>query len=196
MGKRLFDMVLSLIGLMVLSPVFLLVMLLLLLFERTSPFFIQQRVGYKGRLFSIYKFRTMRPEKSGRKGFDAGNTDRITPVGRFLRKTKLDELPQLFNVLKGDMSLVGPRPEVLQWTQVYPKKWKIIHSVLPGITDYASMSFRDEESILSAQPDPEVYYRDTILPQKLSLNIHYVKNRSLYLDIKIIMKTIKLVWLD
>jgi len=123
--------------------------------------------------------------------FDAGDTSRITPLGIFLRKYKLDELPQLLNVLLGDMSLVGPRPEVKQWTVVYPEKWKIVHSVKPGITDNASIEFRNEEFILAESQNPLKTYKDVILPRKLDLYIDYVQARSFWGDITIILKTIK-----
>ena len=136
----------------------------------------------------------MRVLKEASKGsFDAGSSARITPFGRFLRKTKLDELPQLFNVLVGDMSIVGPRPEVRQWTEVYPEKWKIVHTVKPGITDNASIRFRNEEEILAQSPDPIKTYKEEILPKKLDLYIDYVHNHSFTGDMKIILKTIKAI---
>ena len=128
-------------------------------------------------------------KKSG--SFDAGDTSRITPVGFFLRKYKLDELPQFLNVLLGDMSFVGPRPEVKQWTAVYPEKWKIVHSVKPGITDNASIEFRNEELILAESQNPLKTYKEIILPRKLDLYIDYVQTRSFWGDITIILKTIK-----
>lgn len=126
--------------------------------------------------------------------FDAGDNSRITPFGQFLRKTKLDELPQLFNVLKGDMSIVGPRPEVKHWTEVYPEKWKIVHSVKPGITDNASIEFRNEEEILAQSNDPIKAYREEILPRKLDLYVDYVNNRSFMGDIVIIFRTIRVIF--
>jgi len=133
----------------------------------------------------------MKPNKISKKGsFDAGDRSRVTSVGRFLRRTKLDELPQLINVLIGEMSLVGPRPEVRQWVKVYPEKWKIVHQVKPGITDNASILFRDEEEILASSLSPEITYREVILPKKLSLYLEYVKTQSLAQDCRIIFKTI------
>lgn len=153
--------------------------------------FRQLRVGKNGKLFRLNKFRTMRVLKEAEKGiFDAGNSSRITPLGKFLRKTKLDELPQLFNVLRGDMSIVGPRPEVKQWTEDYPEKWAIVHSVRPGITDNASILFRNEEEILAASSNPTETYKNEILPKKLDLYIDYVNNKSFIGDVKIILKTI------
>lgn len=135
--------------------------------------------------------RVLKEASSG--SFDAGNYSRITPFGRFLRKTKLDELPQLINVLKGEMSFVGPRPEVKQWTEVYPEKWKIVHSVKPGITDNASIEFRNEEELLAKSNDPIKTYKEVILPRKLDLYIEYVNTHTFTGDIKIILKTIKAV---
>lgn len=157
-------------------------------------FFIQQRIGQQGKPFRLIKFRTMKVASGKTSGsFDAGDNTRITPLGRFLRKTKLDELPQLINVLKGEMSFVGPRPEVKQWTEVYPEKWKIVHSVKPGITDNASIEFRNEEEILAKSNDPIKTYKEEILPRKLDLYIDYVNNRSGWGDLIIIYKTIKVV---
>jgi lipopolysaccharide/colanic/teichoic acid biosynthesis glycosyltransferase len=156
--------------------------------------FIQKRIGIDGISFSLLKFRTMRVEKDTEKGsFHAGDVSRITPIGKILRKTKLDELPQLFNVLKGDMSIVGPRPEVDKWTKIYPEKWSIVHKVKPGITDNASILFRNEEVILKNSPNPEETYKNEILPKKLDLYIDYVNNHSFLGDMKIILKTINVV---
>ena len=122
--------------------------------------------------------------------FDVGDTSRVTAVGRFLRKTKLDELPQLWNVLRGDMSLVGPRPEVRKWVEAYPERWAKVLTVRPGITDPASIAFRNEEELLTAAPDPENYYRNVILPRKLALYEQYVATRSFWGDVGILLKTV------
>ena len=197
MGKRLFDMIIAGIGLCFLFPLFLIIMVLILLFDGGSPFFVQQRVGKKGRMFSLYKFKTM---KSGlltdKHDFSVGEISRITPFGKLLRKTKLDELPQLVNVLKGDMSLVGPRPEVKKWTLIYPEKWRVVLRVKPGITDNASILFRHEEELLAQADSPEDTYREVILPQKLKLYVDYVNSRTFSGDIKILLKTMKTVWTD
>lgn len=132
----------------------------------------------------------------GKHDFNAGELSRITSLGKFLRKTKLDELPQLINVLKGEMSLVGPRPEVKKWTMVYPEKWEIVHRVKPGITDNASIMFRNEEAILSQTSSPEEMYRENILPKKMDMYIDYVNNHSFSGDLKIIFNTIKSVWIN
>lgn len=145
-------------------------------------------------LFDLFKFRTMKVDDNKSNGsFDAGDTSRITAFGRILRKSKLDELPQLFNVLKGDMSIVGPRPEVLKWTQVYPEKWQLVLTVKPGITDPASIVYRNEEEILYNSTDPELTYKNQILPKKLDLYVNYVNNKSFCVDIKIIINTIKVI---
>jgi lipopolysaccharide/colanic/teichoic acid biosynthesis glycosyltransferase len=157
-------------------------------------FFIQKRVGKNGKGFKLIKFRTMKVASGKERGsFDAGDTSRITPLGVFLRKYKLDELPQLLNVFLGNMSFVGPRPEVKQWTLVHPEKWKIVHSVKPGITDNASIEFRNEEIILSQSLDPIKTYEEVILPRKLELYIEYVNTRSFWGDIGIILKTFKVL---
>ncbi len=194
MKKRLFDVVVSFTGFCLLIPVFLVIMFLIMIFEGETPFFIQERVGRAGKRFRLFKFRTMKPAGVGKNShFEAGDASRITTLGRILRKTKLDELPQLLNVIKGDMSLVGPRPEVSEWTLVYPEKWKSVHSLRPGITDYASLEFHDEEDILRSFEDPEQAYRDIILPRKLALYLEYVNNRTFWGDLKILFKTIKTI---
>lgn len=156
-----------------------------------NVFFSQIRIGRNGRPFFIQKFRSMKMISRKELGsFDAGDNSRITPFGRLLRKTKLDELPQLFNVLKGDMSIVGPRPEVEKWTKVYPGKWAIIHSVRPGITDYASIYFRNEEELLIKSDNPQDTYKNEVLPKKLDLNIEYINKQSFSEDLMIIYKTL------
>ncbi len=197
MGKRLFDIIVAGIGLCLLSPLFVIIIVPIIILDGENPFFVQQRVGKGGRLFSFYKFRTMKSgSASGKHDFNAGETSRITLLGKVLRKTKLDELPQLLNVLKGEMSLVGPRPEVKKWTLVYPEKWEVVHRVKPGITDNASIIFRHEEKLLSMAASPDDTYREDILPKKLELYTEYVHNRSFSGDIKIILRTLKSVFLD
>lgn len=192
--KKLFDLFFSFVGLLLFSLLFFLITIAIKLLMPGPVFFIQQRIGHHSKPFRLIKFRTMRMAAGKSSGsFDAGNNSRITPLGRFLRKTKLDELPQLINVLKGEMSFVGPRPEVKQWTEVYPEKWKIVHSVKPGITDNASIEFRNEEEILAKSEDPIKTYKEVILPRKLDLYIEYVNNRSFTGDLKIILRTIKAI---
>lgn len=189
--KRLFDFVMSLIGLVVLLPVLLIVALAVMADSGWPVLFVQKRVGLGGALFSMFKFRSMTVLREAAHGsFDAGNSSRVTRVGRWLRKTKIDELPQLWNVLIGDMSLVGPRPEVLKWVMVYPGRWKIVHTVRPGITDNASIEFRNEEALLAASDAPETTYKEVVLPQKLVLYESYVRSHSFWGDIRIILKTL------
>ena len=157
-------------------------------------FFIQTRIGKGGKEFRLLKFRTMRVKPKASEGsFDAGDQSRITALGKILRKTKLDEIPQLINVLKGDMSLVGPRPEVKKWTAVYPEQWAIVHQVQPGITDNASIEFRNEEELLARSSNPEETYRTVILPRKLELYINYVNHHSFFDDLMIILRTIQTI---
>lgn len=188
--KRLFDILVALVAVLLFLPIGLFVSLMIVTDSGLPVFFRQKRVGLFGQEFLLYKFRTMALLPGSENGsFDAGNSRRVTRVGRWLRRTKLDEWPQFFNVLKGDMSIVGPRPEVKKWTMVYPERWEIVHRVKPGITDNASVLFRHEEEMLSASASPEITYRDEILPQKLDLYIRYVNANSLSTDILIILKT-------
>lgn len=189
--KRIFDFICSIMLLIILAIPLLAVLIFIKLFMPGPIFFVQDRVGKNGSLFRLIKFRTMKVEDGKANGsFDAGDSSRITPLGRFLRKTKIDELPQLVNVLIGDMSLVGPRPEVKIWTEVYPEKWSIVHMVKPGITDEASITFRNEEEILKKAKNPKETYKNHILPQKLELYIQYVNNQSFLGDLKIILRTV------
>ena len=191
-AKRIFDFSSAFAGFLFLSPLFLSITVLIKIFMPGPIFFIQERVGIKGNLFRLFKFRTMSLINSDKtNNFEPGNKSRITKLGKILRKTKLDELPQLLNVINGDMSLVGPRPEVKEWTLVYPDLWKIVHSVKPGITDNASLIFRNEEEILANSSNPHETYKNEILPKKLELYVSYVKNRSFLSDILIIFKTLK-----
>lgn len=189
--KRTFDLIVSCLGLILLSPLFLTISLLIKLNDKGSIIFKQKRVGKDGILFFMYKFRTMKNLSSAVNGsFEPGDVSRVTSIGKLLRKLKLDEIPQLFNVLKGEMSIVGPRPEVEKWVGVYPRRWERILTVKPGITDNASLLFRDEESILSGSSDPEKTYEKIILPKKLDLYEEYVGNNSFAGDIIIIFRTI------
>lgn len=190
--KRIIDFLFSLIGLIILILPFIIIATLIKIRMPGPVFFIQLRVGKEGKMFKLFKFRTMSVASGKTSGsFDAGDSSRITPLGRILRKTKMDELPQLINVLIGDMSIVGPRPEVQQWTQIYPDQWKIVHSIRPGITDNASIMFRNEEEILANSQDPALTYKEEILPKKLEMYVDYVENHSILIDAKIILTTIK-----
>jgi lipopolysaccharide/colanic/teichoic acid biosynthesis glycosyltransferase len=190
--KRATDFALSALALVVLSPWLLLIAVLVRLTSPGPALFRQLRVGRSDRSFVMLKFRTMTVLRDAEKGiFEAGAAGRVTPIGRILRRTKLDELPQLWNVLKGDMALVGPRPEVRKWVGAYPDHWKRILTVRPGMTDPGSIEFRNEEDILAAQADPETYYRDVILPRKLALYEKYVQTRSFWGDLGILLRTIR-----
>ncbi|MEI6195963.1 MAG: sugar transferase [Verrucomicrobiota bacterium] len=192
--KRVFDFLCALAGLLVLSPVLLILAVAVWVSCGLPVCFRQTRVGWRGRDFTLLKFRSMSLLPEAERGsFDAGNGRRITRIGRFLRATKLDELPQLWNVLKGDMSLVGPRPEVRKWVAVYPERWSKVLTVRPGITDPASIQYRNEEEILSASKDPERTYHEEILPHKLDLYEQYVRSCSFWGDIRIILKTLRAV---
>lgn len=190
--KRLFDILAAVVGLIVLSPVLLVAALAILILDGWPLLFFHERVGRYGRAFKLVKLRTMtvlRTEKKG--GFDAGNRKRVTAIGRLLRRAKIDELPQLWNVLAGDMSMVGPRPEVRQWTLIYPERWAFVHTVRPGITDPAAIAFRNEEEFLATADDPEKTYRLEVLPKKLDMYETYVRNRSFGGDLKIIWRTLR-----
>ena len=191
--KRVFDFIFSFIGLILLSPIFLIISLLIALSSKGGVFYKQTRVGKDNIDFKVYKFRSMIVD-ADKKGLLSigkdGRDPRITKIGYILRKYKLDELPQLINVLKGDMSLVGPRPEVRKYVDLYDNKQKEILKVRPGITDIASITFKNENDLLSQNPNPEDYYIQEIMPKKISLSLEYVKTRTLIKDIKLIFKTI------
>jgi lipopolysaccharide/colanic/teichoic acid biosynthesis glycosyltransferase len=193
--KRTFDIAVAIVGIIFLLPLMLLVSVLIVLDSGFPVLFKQKRVGQFGRDFRIFKFRTMTVAKGSENGsFDAGNLQRVTNVGRILRKSKLDELPQLWNVVNGEMSLVGPRPEVRKWVDEYPDCWKSVHTVRPGITDPASIQFRNEEDILACAEDPEAKYREEILPAKLKCYKAYIAKRSLIGDFFIILSTFKVLF--
>ena len=189
--KRIFDFFAALIGIIILSPILIVVSIAIKIDSPGNIMFLQKRVGKNGGEFDIYKFRTMvtDAEKLG-KQITVGKDNRITKVGAFLRKYKIDELPQLFNVLKGDMSLVGPRPEVPKYVALYDKDQKKVLSVRPGITDLASLKYRDEKDILGKVENPEEYYINVIMKDKLSLNLEYIEKSNLFFDISLIIKTI------
>ncbi len=192
MLKRLFDIIVSLLAIIFLLPVWLLVALLIVIDSKGGIFYIQQRIGKNGKPFGLYKFRTMHPDSDKKGLLTVGGRDpRVTRVGYWLRKYKLDELPQLFNVLKGDMSLVGPRPEVKKYTDLYTDEQRRVLTVKPGITDYASIEYADENDILAKSENPEKTYIEEIMPHKLELNQKYINNQGFVTDIKIIWLTIK-----
>ena len=191
MGKRLFDIFFSLIGIILLSPILLLICLLIITDSKGGIFFKQIRVGKGNKNFNILKFRTMKTD-SEKKGFlTIGNKDnRITKVGYYLRKYKLDEFPQLINVLIGDMSIVGPRPEVRKYVDMYNEQQLKVLSVRPGLTDFASIEYMNESELLSKSEKPEETYISKIMPAKLSVNLIYIKKKSFLTDCIIIIKTI------
>jgi lipopolysaccharide/colanic/teichoic acid biosynthesis glycosyltransferase len=190
MTNRIVDVIVSAFFLILLSPFIVVIAVAIKLTSRGPVFFRQTRVGLGGKDFSILKFRTMTTLPGAEEGlFRPGNTVRITKVGSFLRATKIDELPQFWNVLKGDMTLVGPRPEVRSWVNTYPERWAFVHTVKPGITDPASVMYRNEEKILAASRDPEETYRREILPKKLDLYEDYVRSKNLLMDIKVMGMT-------
>jgi len=190
-SKRLFDLFWSILGLLILWPLFLVVALLIKLDDKGPVFFRQERVGYKGRPFRIWKFRTMvvDAEKIG-KPLTVGRDPRITRVGYWLRKFKLDELPQLFNVLVGEMSLVGPRPEVPKYVALYTPEQRKVLDLVPGITDPASIKYRDESEILGRSPDPDRTYLEEIMPEKIRLNLEYAAHATVWSDFIIVLKTL------
>ena len=192
MAKRLFDLLLSSLGLLVLAPLLLLIALLIKLDSPGPVMFRQERVGRYGQPFRIHKFRTMRHEPAGQGlQITVGADRRITRVGGFLRASKLDELPQLLDVWLGDMSLVGPRPEVPRYVAHYPAdvRDKVL-SVRPGITDIASIEYRDESVVLARAADPEHAYIHEVLPHKLALAAQYVERSSVALDLWLIWRTL------
>ena len=189
--KRAFDLLCATTGLLLCLPLFAFIALAIRLDSPGPVFFRQQRVGRHGRLFAIHKFRSMhvRPQNAGHE-ITVNNDPRVTRSGRWLRQWKLDELPQLLDVLYGDMSLVGPRPEVPKYVAVYPDDVRdVVLSVRPGITDLASIRFRDENAMLDASSDPDTTYRELILPEKLKLQMEYVAGQSFATDMKILLQT-------
>jgi lipopolysaccharide/colanic/teichoic acid biosynthesis glycosyltransferase len=191
MFKRIFDILFSFIGLMILVVPFLIIGLIILLDSKGGVFYKQVRVGKDGKDFTLLKFRSMQPDADKIGLLTVGGRDnRITRIGYFIRKYKIDELPQLINVLKGEMSMVGPRPEVRKYVNLYNQEQLKVLSVKPGITDYASIIFRNENEILGKAEDPERTYIDKIMQEKLKLNLKYIKEQGFLTDIKIILKTI------
>lgn len=191
MLKRSFDIIFSIAGLAIVLPLLIIISLAIKIEDGGPVLFCQERIGRYGKKFTILKFRSMSPVKNpSSAGFEPGNKSRITKIGSILRKTKLDELPQLLNVLKGEMSVVGPRPEVEYWVNKYPERWKQVHQLRPGITDNASIEFKNEEEILEKASDPAQEYEKNILPKKLGLYEQYMYKRSLVGDFRIIIQTI------
>jgi lipopolysaccharide/colanic/teichoic acid biosynthesis glycosyltransferase len=188
--KRLFDIAFSLVMLLLLSPLFFILACWVSVDSKGGIFFGQERVGIDGKHFKLWKFRTMRPhaEKGGQ--LTVGSSDsRITKAGYFLRKFKVDELPQLWNVVLGDMSVVGPRPEVPRYVAMYSPEQRRVLNIRPGITDYASLSYFEESDLLAKSANPEETYIQEVMPAKLALNLEYVRKHSFAGDLAIILKT-------
>ncbi len=190
-GKRLFDVFFSLTAILVLLLPGLILAVIIIAGSRGGAFYRQVRVGKNQKHFRLLKFRTMFTGSDSKGLLTIGSSDsRVTRTGKFLRKTKLDELPQLLNILAGDMSFVGPRPEVPKYVALYNDEQKKVLSVRPGLTDYASMEYINESDLLAQQSDPEKFYIETVMPEKLNLNLKYISDMSFGTDIKIIFRTL------
>lgn len=191
-AKRVFDVTAAAVGMVFALPLLSAVALVIRLDGRGPVLFIQERIGLRGRPFRLYKFRTMVEEADSLGGpLTVGEDPRITRVGRFLRKYKLDEWPQLINVLKGEMSLVGPRPEVPKYVALYVADQRRVLDLVPGITDPASIKYRNESRLLEAAPDPERAYVEVVMPDKIRINLHYAARADAAKDIRTILKTLK-----
>lgn len=188
--KRIFDIASSAVGLIVLSPLFVILAVWIKIDSPGPVFYRQQRVGKGNRDFYLYKFRSMKVGSDRQGLITVGGRDaRVTRSGYFIRKYKLDEFPQLINVLKGEMSIVGPRPEVRKYVEMYDAEQLAVLNVRPGITDPASIRYRNENELLGEAADPERYYREVIMPDKLRINLEYINNASFRNDIKLIFST-------
>jgi len=191
MVKRLFDIFSSLLGLVILFPFLIAISVLIFVNSRGGVFYRQIRVGKNGKDFKLWKFRTMQPDSDKNGLLTVGGRDaRITSLGYYLRKYKLDELPQLMNVFVGEMSIVGPRPEVRKYVDLYTSEQLQVLDVQPGITDYASIEYANENELLAESSDPENKYIQQVMPAKLKLNMKYIAEKSLGTDLKIIFRTI------
>lgn len=193
-GKRIFDIVATLIGGILLLPLIVIIIVWIKTTSKGPLFYVQERVGINFKEFNLYKFRTMivNADKVG-PSVTSGDDPRITKIGKILRKTKIDELPQLINVLKGDMSLVGPRPEVMKFVKQKKEEYKKILTIKPGITDNAAIEYRDEETIMEQYENKEKAYIDIVLPEKIKLYNQYLINISFINDVKLILKTLKIL---
>lgn len=193
-GKRIFDIVATLIGVILLLPLIVVIIVWIKTTSKGPLFYVQKRVGLNFKEFNLYKFRSMvvNADKVG-PSVTSGDDPRITKIGKILRKTKIDELPQLINVLKGDMSLVGPRPEVMKFVKQKKEEYKKILTIKPGITDNAAIEYRDEETIMEQYENKEKAYIDIVLPEKIKLYNQYLINISFINDVKLILKTLKIL---
>lgn len=189
--KRIIDILLSLPILVLFSPLWLIIAMAVSLESPGGPFYVQERIGRYGRPFAMYKFRTMAKGADQKGLITVGyNDSRITKTGRLLRKYKIDEFPQLWNVIKGDMSLVGPRPEVRKYVDLYSESQRAVLNVRPGLTDYASLEYFHENELLAKSDDPDTTYIEEVMPAKLALNLRYIEEQSLATDLHIIGRTI------
>jgi lipopolysaccharide/colanic/teichoic acid biosynthesis glycosyltransferase len=189
--KRVFDIISSAMVLIIGLPFFLVITLLIVFTSQGGVFFKQKRVGKNGVEFWLYKFRTMKPDSESKGLITVGGRDqRITGVGYFLRKFKLDEFPQLINVIKGDMSIVGPRPEVRKYVEMYSAEQRKVLTVRPGLTDLASIQYINENELLGKSNNAEKTYVEEVMPAKLALNLQYIQQKSFWFDMKLILKTI------
>lgn len=190
--KRLFDIISSGLGLIILSPLFAILAIWIKTDSKGPVFYLQTRVGRNNKDFRLYKFRSMRPDSDKFGLITVGGHDpRVTRSGYYIRKYKLDEFPQLINVLKGDMSLVGPRPEVRKYVNLYTPEQMLVLSVRPGITSLASIHYRNENDILATAEDPDKCYIEQIMPHKLAIDLEYVRHATLWYDIRLIFYTFK-----
>jgi lipopolysaccharide/colanic/teichoic acid biosynthesis glycosyltransferase len=189
--KRLFDILSALIVFIILSPVYVMIALLIVITSPGGILYRQPRIGIHGKVFTLYKFRTMYSGADKKGLLTVGMRDtRITGVGYYLRKYKLDELPQLFNIIRGDMSVVGPRPEVEKYVALYNAEQRNVLSVRPGLTDLASLEYIDENKVLAQYADAEKAYIEHVMPHKLALNLEYISKQSLLYDLQIIIRTL------
>jgi lipopolysaccharide/colanic/teichoic acid biosynthesis glycosyltransferase len=194
-GKRLFDLISTTAVLVVIFPILAVIAIAIKLTSPGPVFYLQKRVGINGKIFSLYKFRTMHIDADQRGPLiTVGMRDpRISTIGYYLRRFKIDELPQLFNILKGEMSVVGPRPEVERYVAFYNQQQRKVLTVKPGLTDYASIMYVRENELLANSPNPEKTYIEEIMPEKLKLGIEYIDNINFLNDLKIIFKTLKVI---
>ena len=191
-SKRIFDVLVSLFGILIFLPLFILVSICVMIDSKGGPLYRQKRIGRNNVAFSLLKFRTMTIGADQAGELTIGLRDRrITPVGYFLRKYKIDELPQLYNILSGEMSFVGPRPEVSKYVNLYDSQQQRVLSVKPGITDWASLEYINENQLLATSANPETFYIERVIPDKIKRNLEYVDHHNLWIDMKIILLTIK-----
>lgn len=190
MIKRIFDLTSSILVIAMLSPFFLILGIAIMLDSKGGVFYKQKRVGLNGVEFELFKFRSMKPSSDALKITIGDRDPRITNIGVFIRKYKLDEFPQLINVLKGEMSIVGPRPEVKHYTDMYNEEQRKVLQVKPGLTDFASLEYVDEAELLAKSDNPEQTYIQQIMPAKLKLALKYVEKQSFLLDLNLIFRTI------